>query len=112
MTYTVFVDDNFHYMDESERYKYGEFDTCEAALAACKHIVDECLISFRSSASSAGELMALYATFGDDPFISAPCTTCRFSARDYARQRCNDLIQPTPYRTPKIAPTRTRGSVN
>ena len=21
--YTVFVDDNFHYMDEDERYKYG-----------------------------------------------------------------------------------------
>jgi hypothetical protein len=26
--YTVYVDDNFHYMDESERYKLGDFDDC------------------------------------------------------------------------------------
>ena len=40
-TYTVFVDDNFHYMDESERYKLGEFPDCASAVAACKQIVDE-----------------------------------------------------------------------
>ena len=34
--YTVFVDDNFHYMDESERYKLGEFVDCASAVAACK----------------------------------------------------------------------------
>src|SRR5437879_6107440 len=37
--YTVFVDDNFHYMDESERYKLGEFADCASAVAACKQIV-------------------------------------------------------------------------
>ena len=41
--YTVFVDDNFHYMDESERYKLGEFADCASAMAACKQIVDEFL---------------------------------------------------------------------
>ena len=40
LTYTVLVDDNFHYMDESERYVYGTFETYEAAVAACKSIVD------------------------------------------------------------------------
>jgi len=39
--YTVFVDDNFHYMDESERYKLGDFPDCASAVAACKKIVDE-----------------------------------------------------------------------
>src|SRR5512139_1143390 len=41
--YEVFVDDNFHYMDESERYKLGTFKTCEEATAVCKRIVDEFL---------------------------------------------------------------------
>ena len=39
--YTVMVDENFHYMDEEHRYKYGEFSTYEKAVAACKKIVDE-----------------------------------------------------------------------
>ena len=26
--YEAYVDDNFHYMDESERYKFEEFETC------------------------------------------------------------------------------------
>jgi hypothetical protein len=30
MTYTVLVDDNFNYMDESERYTLGEFADCES----------------------------------------------------------------------------------
>jgi len=45
MTYQVFVDDNFHFMDESERYNLGEFSTREEAIATCKKIVDEYLIS-------------------------------------------------------------------
>ncbi|HEX4077749.1 MAG TPA: hypothetical protein VHX61_02590 [Rhizomicrobium sp.] len=39
MTYTVFVDDNYHYMDASERYTLGEFETLKAAVDACKLIV-------------------------------------------------------------------------
>ena len=41
--YTVFVDDNFHMGDEEERYRLGEYDSCEEAVAACKMIVDEFL---------------------------------------------------------------------
>ena len=36
MTYTVFVDDNFHYMDKDERYTHGLFETLEAAVEAAK----------------------------------------------------------------------------
>jgi hypothetical protein len=32
--YRVMVDDNFHFMDESERTTAGDFDTLEAALSA------------------------------------------------------------------------------
>ena len=42
-SYQVFVDDNYHYMDEDERYKHGDFATFEEALTACKTIVDEYL---------------------------------------------------------------------
>ena len=41
MTYKVFVDDNFHYMDESERYVSGEYESYDVVVTACKAIVDE-----------------------------------------------------------------------
>ena len=39
MTLKVFVDDNFQYRDESERYQEGE--SFEAAVAACKAICQQ-----------------------------------------------------------------------
>jgi hypothetical protein len=36
VTYKVFVDDNFHYQDPSERYCAGEYETATEALAKCK----------------------------------------------------------------------------
>lgn len=39
--FTVLVDDNYHYSDPDERYTLGEFDTLEAAIAACQTIVDD-----------------------------------------------------------------------
>ena len=34
--YTVYVDDNFHHGDESERYELGQFATADEAIAAAK----------------------------------------------------------------------------
>lgn len=45
MNYIVYVDDNYHYMDESERYTLGEFTNCTEAIAAYHEIVDEFLES-------------------------------------------------------------------
>ena len=45
MPYRVLVADNFHYMDESERYELGQFATLADALAASCRIVDEYLLS-------------------------------------------------------------------
>ena len=97
MPYSVLVDDNFHYMDEAERYKLGEFETVEAALAAARALVDDDLTSRYQPGMSAAELYQLYTSFGLDPFIvgdDAPA--CRFSAWDYARQRCQELCQRKP----------------
>lgn len=88
--YTVCVDDNFHYMDESERYELGEFDDCEAAIAACKQIVDDFLQSNRGRQE---DLYAAYSLFGEDPFIRTDDPNCHFSARDYARERVRRLTE-------------------
>jgi len=41
MPYTVRIEENAHYADESERYTLGEFETAEAALSAARRVVDE-----------------------------------------------------------------------
>jgi len=92
MTYQVFVDDNFHFMDESERYLHGEFDTCEEAISACKKIIDECLESSYQPEMTADQLYESYAGFGDDPFIKSDDKSCDFHSRDYAKSRCQAII--------------------
>jgi hypothetical protein len=85
------VDDNFHYMDESERYFHGEFATCAEALAACRVIVDEYLLSAYKPDMTAIQLWSSYSNFGEDPFILTSDEQCRFSAWTYARERCDAL---------------------
>jgi hypothetical protein len=89
--YTVYVDDNFHYMDESERYTLGAYADCETAIERCKEIVDEFLVSKRETGMTAEGLYEIYTSFGEDPWISGPDSTCKFSAWTYARQRCQEL---------------------
>jgi hypothetical protein len=90
--YTVFVDDNFHYMDESERYKQGEFTDCASAVAACKKIVDEFLATCGFNRTEA-DLYLQYVTFGEDPWISSDDSECKFSGWNYARERAKALAQ-------------------
>jgi hypothetical protein len=87
MTYTVFVDDNYHYMDKDKRYKHGEFETLEAAVEAAKKIVEDCLLNDYKLGMSATGLYGRYTMFGDDPWI-AGAETKPFSAWEYAKARC------------------------
>lgn len=89
--FTVYVDDNFHYMDESERRKHGKFETFEEAVAACKAIVGQCLQDGYAKDMTADELISQYVQFGDDPWISGDYQPYHFSARDYARVRVNEI---------------------
>jgi hypothetical protein len=92
MSFKVIVADNFHYMDESENYELGTFETLETAVAAAKKVVDECLESAYRQGVSSDELLKGYLMFGEDPYIVSPeVQGVPFSARDYARQRCQDL---------------------
>ena len=97
MTFKVFVDDNFHYMDESERYELGEFPTLDAAIEASKKIVDEYLLSAYQPGMTAQALFGSYASFGEDPYVIAvqwKQTEVLFSAWDYAKRRCDELCTP------------------
>ncbi len=89
--FSVYVDDNFHYMDESERYKLGTFETCEEAIAACKKIVDDFLEEGYRKGMAFNKLIEEYIFFGEDPFIASSDKTCFFSAHDYAHKRCLEL---------------------
>jgi hypothetical protein len=94
MIYRVLVDDNYHYMDEAERYTLGEFPALAQAIEAAKRIVDEYLHSAHQPGMTAAALYASYTAFGEDPFIVAiPATDNQvlFSAWDYARDRCDEL---------------------
>jgi hypothetical protein len=88
--YTVYVDDNFHYMDESERYKLGDYDDCQSAIAACKRIVDEFLAGCGTNRTPE-ELFKHYTSFEEDPWISSKDASCKFSAWGYAKERCREL---------------------
>lgn len=90
--YTVYVDDNFHFMDKSERYKLREFDACQSAVAACKQIVDEFLERCDPNAG-ADAMFNQYASFGEDPWVSSDDPDCKFSAWEYAKERCSQLAQ-------------------
>jgi hypothetical protein len=79
-TYTVLVDDNFHFMDENERYELGTFPTLKEALDASMKLVGADLLQGNTSAGSE-DLVKCYEGMGEDPFIVG----VPFSAWDYAR---------------------------
>jgi hypothetical protein len=93
MSYQVLVDDNFHYMDEDERYVLGEFQSLDSAIKACKKIVDEFLAANYKPGMTAKDLYDSYVSFGEDPFIRGSGTEKVFSAWDYAEARCAELCE-------------------
>ncbi len=87
MSYKVFIDDNFHYMDEDERVHHGEFLTPDEAVAAAKKIVDDELEHLRASGVATDEIISMFLQFGPDPFIVSDDERVGFSARDYANEK-------------------------
>ena len=59
LPWTVLVDDNFHYMDESHREVHSRHATLDEAIATAMGL----------TAASAGENGDGYQSFGEDPFI-------------------------------------------
>jgi hypothetical protein len=95
VSYQVFVDENFHYMDEDERYCLGEFESLDAAVAKCREIVDAFLAANYKAGMTADQLYQQYTGFGEDPFIRGG-DEAGFSAWDYAKARCEEICGSTP----------------
>ena len=98
--FTVYVDDNFHYQDEDERYRLGVYPTYEAALEACRALVRKDLEHFFKPGMTAADLVGQYSGFGEDPFIvPTPDGIEKFSARNYAGQHAAEMCVVTPPET-------------
>ena len=67
--YVVRVDDNFHFMDESERIDAGEYETYQEAEERGKEIVERNLQECLMENKTAQELLSTYKMYGEDPFI-------------------------------------------
>lgn len=97
--FEVFVDDNFHYMDEDERYSGGEFDYYEEAIEYCKGIVDNFLRECYKPGMKADDLYDHYLHFGEDPFIRINNEVDKeiveiikkYSSRDFAKKQSIDM---------------------
>jgi hypothetical protein len=92
----VLMNENARYMDESERSDHGIFPNKEAAIAACKAMVDDELNTMRRPGISAEELYRLYVGFGPDPFVvplNPKDPDIEFSAWSYAKKRCEKLCR-------------------
>ena len=93
--YRVLINDNAHYMDESERADHGVFCDADGAIAACKEIVDDELNTMWKPGTTAKELYELYVAFWPDPFVMSLNPNdpgAEFSAWTYAKKRCKDLV--------------------
>ena len=89
-TYEVVVASNFHYMDQSEHYVAGVFENAEDALRSAKTIVDASLPAYQPGVT-AEQMFDAYKAFGEHPFIVPATDASRFSAWDYAAQRCKEI---------------------
>jgi len=106
--FVVRVANNFHYMDEEETYTHSEHPTWAEAVAAARRLVDISLAEHFQPGMSAATLYGWYTSFGDDPYIVSPPAGERFSAWEYAKQRCDELCAggSRPDAEPGAAPDR------
>jgi hypothetical protein len=96
--YQVLVDDNYHYMDEDERWELGTFQNAEAAVGACRQMIDRWLLASYKEGVTAERLYEHYVAFGEDPFIVAvgDAPAVQFSAWHYASERAAQFTAPDP----------------
>jgi hypothetical protein len=90
--YTVRVLDNFHFMDESEEYNSGMFETYEEAVAKCKEILDDFLESAYQPGDIAESLYGTYTQYGETPLIYGE-NLGAFDSNKYARVRCMEVVR-------------------
>ncbi len=95
MSYRVRVWDNFHYMDDSEAYDEGSYDTYDEALLAAHKVVRRSLEQLWQPGVTLAQLITQYVMYGEDPGIipEGPDTGPIFSARDYANELYEEVLR-------------------
>lgn len=85
--FSIFVHDNFNYMQASEVSKRGDYATWGLAVIEAQRIVDLCLREGHKPGMTSADLYDYYVHFGDDPQIHPVPPGEKFSAWDYAKKR-------------------------
>lgn len=106
--YRVYVDDNFHFMDEDERHEVGTFESLEEAVSKCQNIVNRFFIEHDNTESKPEDLYNAYVSFGEDPFIIGP-THIRFVSWNYAKALSSMLVGTSAAAYPAVAEIFGRG---
>ena len=88
-SFKVYVDDNFHFMDEDERYCAGDFATPDEALAKCRSILDADLEHLYEDGMSVEDLVSRWSSFGKSPFAIG----LDFSSIDYVRENAPKICR-------------------
>jgi len=92
--YEVRVDDNYHYMDASERYAVGSYDSLEKAIEKCKEITIKSLQDLCEKDISPEKLSAQWSMFGEDPYVFGGEGNVPFSARKFVSiELCKAIIE-------------------
>ncbi len=92
--YEVHIDDNFHYMDESERYSVGSYRSLEKAIEKCRKMTIRSLKDLYEKGITPEKLSAQWSMFGDDPFIVGGGGSVPFSARAFVTtELCRKIIE-------------------
>ena len=85
-TFTVLIDDNYHFMDEDERATGPSFATYGEAVSWCQTFLERHLEELAKPGMSAADLIAGYRSFGDDPWITPEPEGTHFSAWDFVEE--------------------------
>lgn len=92
--YKVFVDDNYHYMDEGERIPFSSYNSLQEALDKCKEITISSLEYLFEKDITPDQLRAQWSMFGEDPFIFGGDGPVPFSARKLiTTELCEVIIE-------------------
>jgi hypothetical protein len=88
MKFYLRIYDNFNYMEESEAYNHGQYETYADAMVGAKAIVEEFFVDNWKSGMTAENLFGQYCMYGEDPIIlpNEHGEHPRFSARRYAEE--------------------------
>ena len=96
--YTVKVDDNFHLMDETERYDDKSYSSLKEAIERCEEITIESLKDLykQKEGIDAKKLLDHWLAFGADPFVYTGKGEMPFSTREFVTEElCAKVIKNT-----------------